>query len=288
MSSSTSEIRVAPHTRGRLQADFACDPAGKCYLKKQFASYPFHVCRVQYLDPDLPNFATLYIQSSAGGIHAGDRLKLEISTEAGACAHVTTQASTLVYRMPDGEARQQVHLSGGPGSLLEYVPDPTILFPEGRLHSALTLQLAPDAFIIAGDSFLSHDPAGTGRPFGFYSGETRIVGGDGRLRCLDRYRTEGAAWFAGTTGVNNVGRMQGTIIGAGDVVAPEMLLAALRDVLSNTPPTVYGAASTLPNDCGVWARLLAAEGAELTETMTRLWSALRSTVTGCQPAQRRK
>lgn len=289
MSSSTTEARkAATLTRGRLEAIFASDPGGKSYLARQYASYPFHLCRAQYLDPDLPEMASLYVQTSAGGIYAGDRLNVEIRTGSGARAHITTQASSIAYRMPDGEARQRIHLSGGPDSLLEYLPDPTILFPEARLRSAVTLEPAPGALIVAGDSFLPHDPAGAGRPFGFCAGETRIIDPDGRLLSLDRFHIEGAAWASGTAGLSGERRMQGTLVAAGDAAAPETLLDALREGLAKAPPAVYAAASSLPNRCGAWARLLAADGAELGETMTQLWTALRVRVTGHPPGPRRK
>ena len=289
MSSSTTEARTAPAlTRGRLQATFAPDSGGKSYLARQYACYPFHLCRAQYLDPDLPEMASLYVQTSAGGIYAGDRLDVEIRTEAGARAHVTTQASSIAYRMPDGEARQRIRLSGGPGSLLEYLPDPTILFPEARLRSATTLEPAPGALIIAGDSFLPHDPDGAGRPFAYCAGETRVVDPEGRLLSLDRFHFDGAAWTSGAAGVNGERLMQGTLLAAGDAAAPETLLEALREGLAKAPPAVYAAASALPNRCGAWARLLAADGAELTETMHALWVALRAAVTGHPPARRRK
>ena len=289
MSSSTTEARKAPTlTRGRLQAIFASGPGGKSYLARQYASYPFHLCRAQYLDPDLPEMASLYVQTSAGGIYSGDRLDVEVRTGTGARAHVTTQASTIAYRMPDGEARQRIHLSGGPGSLLEYLPDPTILFPEARLRSATTLEPAPGALIIAGDSFLPHDPAGGGRPFACCAGETRVVAPGGRLLSLDRFHIEGAAWTSGTAGVSGEHRMQGTLVAAGDAVAPETLLEALREGLATAPPAVYAAASSLPNRAGAWARLLATDGVALRRTMTQLWAALRTRLTGHPPAHRRK
>ena len=289
MSSSTTEARNTPaRTSGRLQVAFASDPGGKSYLARQYASYPFHLCRAQYLDPELPDMASLYVQTSAGGIYAGDRLNVEIRTGAGARAHVTTQASSIAYRMPEGEARQRILLSGGTASLLEYLPDPTILFPEARLRTHLTLEPGPGALIVTGDSFLPHDPDGAGRSFGFYAGETRIVGPEGRLLSLDRFRFDGADWSAGRAGVSGSRRMQGTLVAAGDAAAPETLLDVLREGLAKAPPAVYGAASVLPNRGGAWARVLAADGAELTETMHALWSALRARITGHLPARRRK
>ena len=288
MSSSTAEaLDTPPRTRGRVEAIFAPDPSGRTYLARQFASYPFHLCRAQYPDPDLPDMATLYLQTSAGGLFAGDRHCLEIAAEDGAKAHVTTQASSLAYRMPDGEARQHVRLSGGSGSLLEYLPDPTILFPEARVRSAITLRPSPGALIIAGDSFLPHDPAGTDRRFGLFAGETRVVGANGRVLALDRFSTTGADWAEQTTGVSGAHCMQGSLVAAGDAAPLPELLEAVRKALAKTA-AVYGAASMLPNGCGVWARLLAADGMQLTETMTSLWTALRVQVTGRPPARRRK
>ena len=55
---------VAP---SRLSLTFSCDGGGRTYLDRQFASYPFHVCRPHYFPHDAPGMATLYLQSSAGG-----------------------------------------------------------------------------------------------------------------------------------------------------------------------------------------------------------------------------
>lgn len=80
---------------------------------------------------------------------------------------------------------------------------------------------------------------------------------------------------------------QGSLVAAGDAAPLPELLEAVRKALAKTA-AVYGAASMLPNGCGVWARLLAADGMQLTETMTSLWTALRVQVTGRPPARRHK
>ena len=112
----------------------------------------------------------------------------------------------------------------------------------------------------------------------------------GRLLSLDRFHIEGAAWTSGTAGVSGEHRMQGTLVAAGDAVAPETLLEVLREGLAKAPPAACAAASSLPNRAGAWARLLAADGAELRRAMAQLWTALRARVTGHPPppARRRK
>ncbi len=274
-------------TEGRLELVFAPDADGKSFLEKQFASYPFHVCRVQYLDSKVPNMASLYLQSSAGGVFAGDRLATSITCKAGAMAHVTTQASTVVYRMPDGEADLQTDLEVAPGGLLEVLPDPVILFPEARLNNRLSVKLADNATAIVADAFLSHDPDGENRPFGFYRSETEITDTAGRRLVRDRFHTTGEGCRAQRAGIMGAFRMQATIMAASTVVPATTLLTALRDGLAATP-SVYAAASTLPNACGAWVRLLAADGATLKHAMTEVWIALRRGITGNVPALRRK
>jgi urease accessory protein UreH len=128
MSSSSIERRSgpAPSARGksRLELTFTRAKGESSYLSHQYASHPFHVCRAQYLDRAPSGLASLYIQSSAGGLYEGDRLEIAISAEAGAQAHVTTQASSIVHRSRGPAAHQDVALrsetavAGADGTLL--------------------------------------------------------------------------------------------------------------------------------------------------------------------------
>lgn len=279
---------LADRKEGKLELRFAPDAEGRSFLAQQFASYPFHVCRAQYLDPELLEMASLYLQSSAGGLFAGDRLSLEIATEAGAKAHVTTPASTIVHRMLAGDARQRALLRVGSGSFLEYLPEPVILFPQARLRSKLRLSLGEGATAILADAFLPHDPAGGHEPFGSYESETEIEDAGGRRLVLDRFRVSGADVHSGTAGLMGGLAMQATILAVSSAVAPEVLLTALRRGLETSSPSVYGAASLLPNACGAWARLLAEDGAALTGAMAQLWASARGSVTGTRPQPRRK
>jgi hypothetical protein len=82
--------------------------------------------------------------------------------------------------------------------------------------------------------------------------------------------------------------MQATVLAVSSAVAPETLLTALRRGMEACDPSVYGAASLLPNGCGAWGRLLAADGAALTGAMAQLWGSAREAVTGHRPLPRRK
>ena len=83
---------------GRLDLAFAADGDGRTYLQRQYASYPFHVCRVHYHDKDHPGLATLYVQSCSGGIYEDDRLDLTLATAAGrrsACLDASRDCGSL-------------------------------------------------------------------------------------------------------------------------------------------------------------------------------------------------
>ena len=146
---------VAP---SRLSLTFSCDGGGRTYLDRQFASYPFHVCRPHYFPHDAPGMATLYLQFSAGGLYQEDAHDIEIAANEGACAHVTTQASTIVHSMERGGATLRTTIAVGPGCHVEAVPDALILFPDARLTTGLTVRVHESATAIVGESFLMHDP----------------------------------------------------------------------------------------------------------------------------------
>ena len=135
----TAAAIVDAEARGNLELTFARDSGGRTYLRRQFAGYPYHVCRPFSYAGDPPGMATLYLQSCAGGIYRGDRLREHIVAEAGGAAHVTTQAATIVHSMDRGSARQEVLIEAAAGSFVEVLPEPFILFPQAHFASDLRI-----------------------------------------------------------------------------------------------------------------------------------------------------
>src|SRR5690606_8124407 len=128
----------------------------------------------------------------SGGIFQKDDLRIRIVASAGASAHVTTAASTVVHGMEAGGARQAVQLDAGAGALLEYLPDPLILFPRARLRSAVQLTLDPQATVLLGEALILHDPRasrdGAQEAFEQFESETLVRDTAGRLLVCDRFR----------------------------------------------------------------------------------------------------
>ncbi|MCB2101475.1 MAG: urease accessory protein UreD, partial [Rhodobacterales bacterium] len=197
---------------GSLDLGFARDPAGRTYLRRQHATHPFHVCRAQYLDRPRSGQATVYLQSCSGGLFRGDRHQVTIACDPGARAHVTTQASTVVHRADGDPARQAVALAVGAGAVLEYCPDPAILFPGAGLVNRTRVTLAPGAAALLWDACLGHDPGGAGAPFDRLDTDVQVLDDRGRLRAADRMAVTGAAFAAGTVGVMGPATCLGTVM----------------------------------------------------------------------------
>jgi urease accessory protein len=280
---------IASSTRRRSQGaqlHLERDAAGRTYIARQFAPYPFHFCRPFYVAGDPSGLATVYAQSCAGGVFQHDRLRFRVSVGEGAQCHVTTSAATVVHGMNGGHATQEVTIEAGKGAFVEYVPDPLILFPESRFRSSLELRFSEDACAIVSDSFLSHDPAGARRAFDWFAAEVMIRSEAGRVLVRDRYRLDGAS-VLDCAGVMDRYAAQGGmfIVTPGD--GREELLSRLRADIGAVPG-VYAGASLLPSAAGVFVRLLAEDGNALRTAMAQAWQVAREALTGRRPGPRRK
>ena len=286
------QIKACEVAPSRLSLTFSCDGDGRTYLDRQFASYPFHVCRPHYLPHDPPEMATLYVQSSAGGLYQQDAHDIEIAARDGARAHVTTQASTIVHSMERGGATQRTTIAAGPGCHVEAIPDALILFPEARLTTEFTVRVHESATAIVGESFLMHDPDAAGSnadvgSFAAYHAKTVVEGWEGVRLAADRFRISGRDVLAATPGITGGTRAQGLLMALqrGKDLSP--LIESLRAGLA-ARDDIFAGVSEMPNQAGVWVRMLAADGAALRAGMLAAWASASETLTGVRPSPRRK
>lgn len=273
--------------RGCAELVFARDPSGRTYIRRQFVSYPYHVCRPLTFAGDPDGMATLYLQSCAGGIFRDDRLREHLVGGEATSAHVTTQAATIVHSMDRGTARQEVLIEAGAESLLEVMPDPFILFPQARLASVVRVRAHESATVVLTDSFSCHDPAGAGAMFDWFHGDVVVEDVRARVLARDRFRVFGAAIAERYPGVTGTYGSQGSLF----VIRRRGELAELVDALRTATAGIdhiYAGVSALPNDCGAWLRILARDAVGLRAAMIAAWQATRSLLTGRVPAPRRK
>lgn len=279
-----AELRDEP--RGRAEITFARDPVGRSYIRRQFVSYPYHVCRPLAFAGDPDGMATIYLQSCAGGIFRDDRLREHFGAEEGTSAHVTTQAATIVHSMDRGMARQDVMIEASAGSLLEVMPDPFILFPRARFANAVHVRAHETATVIVTDSFSCHDPAGGGAMFDWFHGDLVVQDWQGRVLARDRFRVPGTAVAGRYAGITAAYASQGSVFVIHRGRTAE-LVDALRTATAGIDH-IYAGASALPNGCGAWLRVMAIDAVGLRAATAAAWQSIRRILTGRLPSPRRK
>jgi urease accessory protein len=111
--------------------------------------------------------------SFGGGLVAGDRTRLEVRVGPGARCVIGTQASTKVYRNPDGLPCSHTTLATlESGSLLAFLPDPVQPFAGSVYSQRQKFQLAPGASLVLLDWF-SSGRAACGERWAFTRFQTR-------------------------------------------------------------------------------------------------------------------
>ena len=265
---------------GRADLSFQRDSRGRTYLAQQYVEYPFHITKPFYLDSEWPDLATLYIASASGGLVQGDKTSLHVKTGGKAAVHVTTSAATKVHSMIEGRARQSITLEVEAGGYLEYLPDPAVLFPRSRLQSSITVTIGKGACAVVGDSIFAHNPNGNKIPsFDFYRSDCSLYQMNGELLAIDRIRIENGESLFGLPGITGGRFAQGTVyLVCEDRPFDEMTDGLRRAMVS--VPDVYWGVSILPNDCGIWLRVLAEDGHALRNALTTAWTSCRKLAVG--------
>ena len=146
---------------------------GRTILRRQHVGYPFHITRAFQLDRMRPDLATLYLQSTSGGLYAADRLALDVTVGAGAALNLTTPASTVVHDGREEGSLMRHAVTVRDRAFCAIISDPYILFPGADLHIATIATVADDAILIMAEGFAVHDPHRRGGTFARFSAETR-------------------------------------------------------------------------------------------------------------------
>ncbi|APX83564.1 urease accessory protein [Methylorubrum extorquens] len=276
----------SPPVGRRVQASLVFTRGGgTTVLSRQVVPYPFHITRAFRLHPESPDLATLYLQSASGGLYAADHLTLAIAARAGARAHVTTQAGTVVHRGGPEPSRQETRLTIATDAFLALNPDPLILFPGAHLAVSTEITAEPGARAIVTESVACHDPAGEDRPFDRLDLGLTIRTPEGRVLVRERSRIDGTAFTAPDSPMGSH-RAYGTMVVLG---APDdARLAGLHLRQAADAAGCLTGVSPLPNGAGLGLRLLALDGGALSAGMDAVFRIVFETLSGCAPGRRRK
>jgi urease accessory protein len=264
-----------------LVAEFA---GGRTILRRQHVGYPLHVTRAFYLDRPRPDLATLYLQSASGGLYAGDRLKLDLTVEANASLHLTTQASTVVHHGRDIGSLQQQSIKVKAGGFCALISDPYVLFPGANLSLRTSAEVAEDGVLIIADGFAVHDPHKRGDIFQRFATEMRVLRPDGTRLVVD----------AGAIGGGELAALFGAL--GGMAAAATLLVMAPPDRCPDIAQIEAAAdrsgclagASAAPNGAGIAMRLLAPDGGTLARGVEAAFHVAAEAALGVALARRRK
>ena len=208
------------------------------------------------------------IINTAGGMTGGDRFELDFQVGAGAALRITTAAAEKIYRSLGPDTEIDVKLNVGPGGMLAWLPQETILFDRARFRRTIEVDLARDARLLLAEACVFGRSA---------MGETVVTGGffdrwrlrvDGSLKFADAIRLDGSiaqslterAIAAGGAAVASVVKFPGN----------EESLAAVRATQQQFAGEVGASAW---NGLAV-VRCVAANGAALRHDLTRVLMAL--------------
>ncbi|SDM96309.1 urease accessory protein [Halogranum gelatinilyticum] len=287
---------------GILEATFAADSTGQTRLVRDYAKVPFHVTGDLSHDQELPELASLFVQSPTGGIAQGDRHSMDVEVGADAKAHVTTQSATQVLGMERNYGRSDVTISVDDGGYVEFLPEPVILFRDSRLLQRVDIELGEDATAVFGETVVPGRLA-RGEAFDYDRYYSRITAWDGRddgdSADGGRRLFEDVVHLAGKDAVQGPGvfgdyRVLGNlyVVGTG---FDEGEAAELSDRLhervagdGDEETEALASASTLPRERGVVVRALGPRTDTVTTALAAAWDETRQARFGVSAPESRK
>lgn len=138
--------------------------AGRSYAAHQFHQGALRIMRPHYLDDT--GQVTYTVINPGGAYFGADRYLLELRVEENASLALTTQSATKVYKTPQGPATQLMTLDLGPDSMLEYVPDPLIVYRDGSYVQRTEVRMDPSASLLMAE-IITPGWSPSGEAFGY-------------------------------------------------------------------------------------------------------------------------
>ena len=246
---------------------------GRTALTGREHSGPLVVQKALY--PEGESVCHSIIVHPPGGIAAGDALTLELRLRAGAAALLTTPGAGKWYKSngPTASLSQRFDLERG--AVLEWLPQPMIVFDAARAQISTEVRLQPEAFYLGWDLACIGRSA-SGERFG--SGELRQrteVWQDGRRLWCEFARLAGDdPMLASAAGLDGCS-VSATLIAAGKEI-PKDVLAQCRAV--ETEAGERSGITLLPRV--LLARYLGHSSEAAMEYFIALWRLLRPALTG--------
>ena len=259
----SDEVFAANRAIGRIALTVAAGPRGT----RRGRVHEAGSLRARFPNRDGDTLDAVIV-NVAGGMTGGDRFDIGIKVGAGASLSVTTAAAEKIYRSLGPDTEIDVALEAGPGAVLTWLPQETILFDRARLRRKIDVRLAPDAGLLLAEASVFGRSA---------MGETVSSG------CfIDRWRVRvgGSLVFAETIRLDCgiAQRLQErTIAGGGAAVAGVLKIPGDEKIIARIRAMRRDFAGEV--DASAWngfalTRCVAADGAALRHDLMKVLTAL--------------
>ena len=257
---------------------------GRTILRRQHVGYPFHITRAFQLDRMRPDLATLYLQSTSGGLYAADRLVLDVTVGIGAALNLTTPASSVVHDGGEEGSSMRHAVTVQDRAFCAIISNPYILFPGANLHIATVATVAADAILIMAEGFAVHDPHRRGGTFARFAAETRIMRPDGQRVVADRGSISGNDLSGNFDALDGMNAACSVL-----VIAPPDRLADIAEIEAAADQCgCLTGVTAAPNQAGLAMRLLAPDGGTLVRGIEAAFHVAARAALGVELAPRRK
>jgi urease accessory protein len=257
---------------------------GRTILRRQHVGYPFHITRAFQLDRMRPDLATLYLQSTSGGLYAADRLALDVTVGIGAALNLTTPASTVVHDGGEEGSLMRHSVRVRDRAFCAIISDPYILFPGANLHIETIATVAVDGILIIAEGFAVHDPHRRGGTFARFSAETRVTRPDGQRLVVERGSLCGNELSGNGDALGGMSAACSVLM-----IAPPDRLAEIEEIEAAADRCgCLGGVTAAPNGAGLAMRLLAPDGGTLVRGIEAAFHVASRAALGVELAPRRK
>lgn len=273
---------AAPGKVGELRLGFSLRD-GRSILHDLYRVAPLLVQQALYWDEAMPELPICSIISVGGGVLQGDRYRIDITVEEGACAHVTSQSANRVHRMDANYASQHQAVTVKSGAYLEYLPDFTILYRDSRFIGQTDIVVADDATLLYGEMILAgrkHHRVDERFGLDLLSLGVTVRRPGGRKLFAEKILVE-----KGDPTVDYPGVMRGYDAFANILcLTPPAVAARIKERFetnfSGDAPRAISGVCRLPNDAGLMLRAVGVETYDVRREVRRFWRIVREEARG--------
>jgi urease accessory protein len=255
-------------------------------IARSHCTSPWHLFPPIYLDETGAAYTLLL--NPSGGLVGGDRLTVKLAVREKAHAIISTPSANRIYRSLSAPSVQAIHVTVGPGGILEWLPEPTIPFAGSRFRQTIRVRLARRSAVVLWEALASGRIAqGERWAFADLDNDLAIVTASrGSLR--ERFRFESRSGPPGS--FVRAWDYVGSLYIVSDAVAADKwksLEVNIGDILDGEMGRLLGGVSR-PAVPGLVVKLAAGSAPVLSAVLERLWTTVRATLWGLPAVHLRK